>query len=618
MRLSLPARAARLRFASLAAFAILACKGGDTGPRTPTAIEASTTTTFTATVASTVSPAPTVIVKDAGGRGVSGVLVRWRVVAGGGHVANDTVRTNTSGTASPGTWTLGNGAGTQELEANADGVGSIRFTAQAAAGPINKLIRVSADAQPGVVGQPVQVLPSVRAEDAFGNPLSGVTVSFSVVTGGGTVQGGSKTTNAQGIATVDGWILGPTRGQQLLRASSGGILANFAVTAAPGAPAVMETVSGTALEGLSGVAINPVPVVRVLDEFGNPVGGVTVQFTPGENSGSVTGGIQMTNATFGTASPSSWTLGESEVSTLNATVVSNPEVGVSITATAVLTLFKVELRWVGSPPGSVVQAVQRAINRWRSVIVGKPGISQVNMSAAAASSCREFLPPVNEVVDGILLYAMIGPIDGSSNTLANAGFCINARHPETGLPAVGTILIDEADLQSMVNSGRIDNVIAHEMGHSFGFSGGFFNLRGLINGQGTSDPYFTGTKARSAFLEVGGGSYGGNHVPLENQGGAGTTSSHWRKSVFDCELLVGFICSGAMPLSRVTAGLMEDIGYVVRHDNAEAYSIFSGFQGLDTVLPVPLHNDVIPPRGAGGTVRTVKSVKEMNERVRQR
>src|SRR5690606_32150382 len=112
----------------------------------------------------------TVIVKDAGGRGVSGVLVRWRVVAGGGRVGNDTVRTNASGTASPGTWTLGNGAGTQELEANADGVGSIRFTAQAAAGPINKLIRVSADAQPGVVGQPVQVLPSVRAEDAFGNP----------------------------------------------------------------------------------------------------------------------------------------------------------------------------------------------------------------------------------------------------------------------------------------------------------------------------------------------------------------------------------------------------------------------------------------------------------------
>jgi hypothetical protein len=48
--------------------------------------------------------------------------------------------------------------------------------------------------------------------DENGNQLPGVTVTFAVTSGGGTVTAGTQTTNASGIATVGQWVLGPNLG----------------------------------------------------------------------------------------------------------------------------------------------------------------------------------------------------------------------------------------------------------------------------------------------------------------------------------------------------------------------------------------------------------------------
>ena len=45
-------------------------------------------------------------------------------------------------------------------------------------------------------------------------PMADVTVTFTVTAGGGTVTGGTTTTDAQGIATVGGWTLGPRTRRQ--------------------------------------------------------------------------------------------------------------------------------------------------------------------------------------------------------------------------------------------------------------------------------------------------------------------------------------------------------------------------------------------------------------------
>ena len=62
-------------------------------------------------------------------------------------------------------------------------------------------------------------------------------------------------------------------------------------------------------------------------------------------------------------------------------------------------------------------------------------------------------------------------------------------------------------------------------------------------------------------------------MPVEDTGGPGTADGHWRESVLDNELLTGFIDSGSNPLSVVTVGSLEDIGYVVDLSAADSFTL---------------------------------------------
>src|SRR5258706_8908663 len=62
--------------------------------------------------------------------------------------------------------------------------------------------------QSAVVNTTVATAPSALVTDQFGNPVSGTSVTFAIGSGGGSLTGGSQTTNASGIATVGSWKLG--------------------------------------------------------------------------------------------------------------------------------------------------------------------------------------------------------------------------------------------------------------------------------------------------------------------------------------------------------------------------------------------------------------------------
>ena len=68
--------------------------------------------------------------------------------------------------------------------------------------------------------------------------------------------------------------------------------------------------------------------------------------------------------------------------------------------------------------------------------------------------------------------------------------------------------------------------------------------------------------------------YVGNKVPVEDLGGYGTADAHWRESVFDNELMTGYINYGPNPLSVVTIASLADLGYSVDMNQADPYSIF--------------------------------------------
>ena len=89
-----------------------------------------------ATVATAVSNLPSVVIKDANNNPVINARVTFAVASGGGSITGGDTVTNTSGIATVGSWTLGNGAGANVLTATSAGVtGSpVTFTATGLAG----------------------------------------------------------------------------------------------------------------------------------------------------------------------------------------------------------------------------------------------------------------------------------------------------------------------------------------------------------------------------------------------------------------------------------------------------------------------------------------------------
>lgn len=79
------------------------------------------------------------------------------------------------------------------------------------------------DNQTAAAGTAVPVAPGVIIRDQSGNPVAGTTVTFSVTSGGGSITGAVVASNAQGLAAVGSWTLGPTAGANTLQAAAPGL-----------------------------------------------------------------------------------------------------------------------------------------------------------------------------------------------------------------------------------------------------------------------------------------------------------------------------------------------------------------------------------------------------------
>jgi adhesin/invasin len=97
-------------------------------------------------------------------------------------------------------WTLGATAGENTARAFLANGQSVTFTATGVAGAFASLAMVSGDAQTVTAGAATQPLV-VRAVDANGNAVAGVTVTWTS-TGGGTLDQTTTTTDAAGMAQV--------------------------------------------------------------------------------------------------------------------------------------------------------------------------------------------------------------------------------------------------------------------------------------------------------------------------------------------------------------------------------------------------------------------------------
>jgi len=547
--------------------------------------------------------------RDVAGNPMSNIPVDFTITSGNGSLSAVADTSGADGLIRV-RWNLGTGVGLQSVFVGVHG-GTIgtTFNATAQAGAPITLTVVAGDSQRAAIGKSLPVPPAVRLRDTYNNPVPGASVAFAATSGGGSVGSANVTTNASGIAAT-AWILGALAGENQLTVTGPAGLSHVftALAVVSGPPAAVVIVAGDSQVGLANYALNIPPVVRVEDSTGIPLSGVALDFAPSAG-GSVTSVSQMTDsvglATVGwrvALGPNTLTVSASGTGAAPAT----------ITASGQTPQFNIELRYLTPVTAQQKTAFENARARWQQVIFGDLEDVFVNNPAG---TCGAGTPPIAETVDDIIIYVRLDSIDGVGKILGQASPCI-VRVPSYS-SVVGVMHFDTADVATLLDQGRFDAVILHEMGHVLGFTAGIWSHLGLVVGRvadGGTDPHFVGVTATDAFNRLGGSGYSGAKVPLENCSGCnpGTLDSHWRESVFDVELMTGFIeLSVTVPLSRITASAFGDLGYLVNNAASDPYTVAHvAALRADVESRIELKDDVLPLRiiavdRSGRTVRII-------------
>ena len=220
--------------------------------------------------------------------------------------------------------------------------------------------------------------------------------------------------------------------------------------------------------------------------------------------------------------------------------------------------FQITLNYLSTAQGVVPVAVrdacQWAAQRWSQIIVGD--LPDVRL-------------PDGKVIDDIVINVQMGLLPGEAN--ATGGVYANAgptafRGDSAGLPYEAAAGIDPFD----VGTPQLKGLLLHEFGHALGI-GSLWSKKSLTQTPTTNNPIYVGTNAVREFNRIFGTT--GTSVPVENTGSGGTYGVHWRESVLDTELMTSFIEAAgvAMPLSTITVGGMQDLGYTVNYAMADVY-----------------------------------------------
>lgn len=157
-------------------------------------------------------------------------------------------------------------------------------------------------------------------------------------------------------------------------------------------------------------------------------------------------------------------------------------------------------------------------------------------------------------VDDIVISAELGVIDGSGGILGQAG--PTAVRTVGSLPAKAIMQFDIDDAGDYLAVDLFDDIVLHEMAHSLGF-GSIWDLVGVVE-----NGLFVGEAATAEYVALGGDAAG---IPVEQEGGAGTAGSHWDETIFEDELMTGYI-DATNYFTAMSAASFADIGYTVAAD----------------------------------------------------
>jgi Big-like domain-containing protein len=176
-----------------------------------------------------------------------------------------------------------------------------------------ELAIVGGNGQTGTVGQELPK-PLVVSVQSGGTPIEGHEVAFVVAgdSAAGRLEPDTAVSGPDGRAVAH-WVLGPEVGSHEVEARlvvsepTPPPSAVFEASAVAGEPDTMRAVSPLSQPGRIGRPVPEAPVVLVLDQFGNPVGGAGVDWEVTAGGGTVS---SPSTATGGDGKASvTWTLG---------------------------------------------------------------------------------------------------------------------------------------------------------------------------------------------------------------------------------------------------------------------------------------------------------------------
>jgi len=441
-------------------------------------------------------------------------------------------------------------------------------------------IAPSVAALSGTAGLPLSSAPSFSVRDASGNILGGVPVTITVTSGGGTLLNAPTSTVAGVPTRVGTWTLGTVAGPNTLTVTVADLPALLiTVNGEAGPAASLVAAGGDGQSGFAGAELQAPLSLQVRDQFGNGVPSTIVSFVVTAGGGSISPGSVVTDAE-GNAAPAMWRLGKSAVP--QTAIVSAGGLFTTVTS-SVTTDFNVDVRFFGPTASDEAQAAFiEAAARIKATIVGDiPDVNIPVLRSGAGidiSFCGVSNVIVNEVVDDVLIYASVAPIDGKEKVLASASVCVIRN--QSRMATIGVMKFDVDDIGDLLSSGRLQNVVLHEMLHVVGVGTVWADTRRpggvLLAGGGTDNPRYTGLRGISACGAAGGTGACGGGVAVEGLPfTAGTADSHWRESIFENELMTGFVEKEGipMPFSAITIQSLADVGYSVNLFTAEQYLV---------------------------------------------
>jgi hypothetical protein len=230
-------------------------------------------------------------VRDAGSNPVPNVAVAWVIGSGGGSVTPTTSTTDANGVATA-AWTMGPAPGINTLSAVVSGIGVAEFTATAVAGAPARLAVVTQPSATAVSGVPLAQQPVVQLLDSQGNPSrqSGVAVTASIGSGGGSLLGGTTaTTDGEGRAAFGGLALVGTNGTHTLRFTADGFAAVTSSQISLTAASTVTTITSDSPDP-SDAGAQVTVQFTVSSSAGTPTGSVRVRDGGAECTGALSGG----------------------------------------------------------------------------------------------------------------------------------------------------------------------------------------------------------------------------------------------------------------------------------------------------------------------------------------